>query len=58
MSGFWRRALHHPSFAAGGLLTALLAAAALLSLVWSPYPPAEIDIPNKLQGPSAARRLR
>ena len=57
MSGFWRRALHHPSFAAGGLLTALLAAAALLSLVWSPYPPAEIDIPNKLQGPSAANWL-
>ncbi|MBK6789831.1 MAG: ABC transporter permease [Rubrivivax sp.] len=57
MSGFWRRALHHPSFAAGGLLTALLAAAALLSLVWSPYPPAEIDIPNKLQGPSAAHWL-
>ena len=57
MTGFWRRALHHPSFAAGGLLTALLAAAALLSLVWSPYPPAEIDIPNKLQGPSAAHWL-
>jgi len=57
MTGFWRRALHHRSFAAGGLLTALLAAAALLSLVWSPYPPAEIDIPNKLQGPSAAHWL-
>jgi peptide/nickel transport system permease protein len=57
MTGFWRRALRHPSFAAGGLLTALLAAAALLSLVWAPYPPAEIDIPNKLQGPSAAHWL-
>jgi peptide/nickel transport system permease protein len=57
MTGFWLRALRHPSFAAGGLLTALLAAAALLSLVWSPYPPAEIDIPNKLQGPSAAHWL-
>ena len=57
MTGFWRRALRHPSFAAGGLLTALLAAAALLSLFWSPYPPAEIDIPNKLQGPSAAHWL-
>jgi peptide/nickel transport system permease protein len=57
MTGFWLRALRHPSFAAGGLLTALLAAAALLSLFWSPYPPAEIDIPNKLQGPSAAHWL-
>jgi peptide/nickel transport system permease protein len=57
MTGFWRRALRHPSFAVGGLLTALLAAAALLSLVWSPYPPAEIDIPNKLQAPSAAHWL-
>jgi len=57
MKGFWQRALRHPSFAAGGLLTALLAAAALLSLFWAPYPPAEIDIPNKLQGPSAAHWL-
>jgi peptide/nickel transport system permease protein len=31
--------------------------AALLSLVWTPYPPAEIDIPAKLQGPSAAHWL-
>jgi peptide/nickel transport system permease protein len=57
MTGFWPRALRHPSFAAGGLLTALLAAAALLSLFWAPYPPAEIDIPNKLQGPSAEHWL-
>jgi peptide/nickel transport system permease protein len=38
-------------------LSALLVAMALLSLVWSPYPPADIDIPNKLQGPSAAHWL-
>jgi peptide/nickel transport system permease protein len=43
-----RRALGHPSFAAGALLVALLVAAALLSLVWSPHPPAEIDIAHKL----------
>ena len=42
-------ALRHPSFIVGAALTALLASAALLSLVWSPYPPAEIDIPAKLQ---------
>ncbi len=50
-------ALRHPSFALGALLSALLLAAALLSLVWSPYPPAEIDIPNKLAPPSAAHWL-
>jgi peptide/nickel transport system permease protein len=53
----WRRALRHPSFVAGAVLTLLLAAAALLSLVWSPYPPTDIDIPSKLQEPSAAHWL-
>jgi peptide/nickel transport system permease protein len=57
MQGFWHRALRHKSFAAGGVLTALLAAMALLSLVWTPYPVAEIDIPSKLQPPSAAHWL-
>ena len=57
MQGFWYRALRHKSFVAGGMLTALLAAMALLSLVWTPYPVAEIDIPSKLQPPSAAHWL-
>jgi peptide/nickel transport system permease protein len=52
--GFARRAWRHPSFAVGSLLSLCLLLAAALSLVWSPYPPAEIDIPNKLQPPSAA----
>lgn len=56
-AGFWRRAWRHPSFAVGALLTAALVLAALLSLVWSPYPPAEIDIPNKLAPPGAAHWL-
>ncbi len=51
------RALRHPSFAIGFALTALLAGAALLSLVWQPYPPADIDIPAKLQRSSAAHWL-
>ena len=55
--GFWARALRHPSFAIGGAMCAMLIAAALLSLVWSPYPPAEIDIPNKLAAPSGAHWL-
>ena len=57
LPGFWQRALRHPSFAVGGLLSALLVLAALLSLVWSPYPPAEIDIPAKLQAPGAQHWL-
>jgi peptide/nickel transport system permease protein len=54
---FWPRACRHPSFVIGGLLCALLIGAALLSLVWQPYPPADIDVPNKLRGPSAAHWL-
>jgi peptide/nickel transport system permease protein len=57
MPGLARRALRHPSFVVGGGLSAALVLAALLSLFWSPYPPAEIDIPNKLRGPSAAHWL-
>jgi peptide/nickel transport system permease protein len=51
------RAWRHPSFALGALLVALLLAAALLSLVWQPWPPADIDIANKLASPSAAHWL-
>ena len=57
MDSFWSRALRHKSFVVGGVLTLLLAAAALLSLVWTPYPYAEIDIPKKLQTPSAQHWL-
>jgi peptide/nickel transport system permease protein len=56
-SRFVWRALHHRSFVVGAALTLLLLAVAALSLVWSPYPPADIDIPHKLQGPSAAHWL-
>ena len=52
-----KAALRHPSFAIGAALSALLLVAALLSLLWSPYPPADIDIPAKLQAPSAAHWL-
>jgi peptide/nickel transport system permease protein len=54
---FQARARRHPSFVVGGVLVALLLAAAALSLVWSPYPPAEIDVPNKFAPPSAAHWL-
>jgi peptide/nickel transport system permease protein len=51
------QALRHRSFLVGGLLVALLLCACTLSLFWSPWPPADIDIPNKLAPPSAAHWL-
>ena len=56
-TALWQRALRHKSFFVGALLTLALAAAAALSLLWTPYPVAEIDIPHKLQAPSAAHWL-
>jgi peptide/nickel transport system permease protein len=50
----FKRALRHPSFVLGALLMLMLLAMAALSLVWSPWPPAELDIPNKL-APSSAQ---
>jgi peptide/nickel transport system permease protein len=52
-----RRAWRHRSFAVGAVLTLLLVSAALLSLVWTPWSPYEIDVPGKLQGPSLAHWL-
>ena len=54
---FWRRALRHRSFVAGGLLTLLVISAALLSLVWTPWPAYEIDMAHKLNPPSSAHWL-
>jgi peptide/nickel transport system permease protein len=52
-----RRAWRHPSFAIGAVLTLLLLSAAILSWFWTPWPPYDIDVPNKLQGPSATHWL-
>jgi peptide/nickel transport system permease protein len=52
-AGFAARAFRHPSFVIGFVLSLLLLLSTLVSLVWTPYPPAEIDIPSKLQGASA-----
>ena len=56
-SGWTRRATRHAGFMVGAALTALLLFVAALSLVWQPWPPTEIDIPSKLQPPSAAHWL-
>ena len=57
MHDFWPRAWQHKSFVVGTLLTVLLLALAVLSLAWTPYPPADIDIPNKLARPNASHWL-
>ena len=54
---FLQRALRHKSFALGGVLVLLLIATAIGSFVWTPYPAAELDIPSKLQLPSATHWL-
>ena len=57
MKAFLRRALRHKSMLVGGLLVALLLLTATLSFIWTPYPAADIDIPNKLALPSATHWL-
>ena len=51
------RALRHPSFVLGAILSLALLAAALLSLVWTPWSPYDMDLANKLQPPSTAHWL-
>lgn len=45
------------SLTLGAALTGALALVAILSFVWTPYPPAAIDIPHKLASPSFAHGL-
>lgn len=46
-----QRAFQHRSFAMGAVLTGLVVFAALLSLIWTPWSPYDIDVANKLKGP-------
>jgi peptide/nickel transport system permease protein len=50
-AGFWKRAARHPSFVLGAVLSLLLAAAALLSLAWTPHDPYDVDMASKLLPP-------
>ncbi len=49
-----RSAFRSRSFLLGFALTNIFVAAALISLVWTPYSVAELSIATKLKGPSAA----
>ncbi|MGO8918349.1 MAG: ABC transporter permease [Stellaceae bacterium] len=52
-AGFPARASGTPGIAVGGALTLALLLTAALSLVWTPLSPYLIDVPHKLQLPSA-----
>jgi peptide/nickel transport system permease protein len=49
----WR----HASLRVGALLVTMVVGLALLSYVWTPHSPTELDIPHKLQAPSASHWL-
>ena len=55
--GWLHRALRHRSFVIGAVLSLLLILAALLSFVWTPWSPYEMDLANKLASPSAKHWL-
>ncbi len=57
MTSLRQRALRHPSFAIGLVLTSLLVAVAALSLVWTPHSPYEIDMALRLRAPDASHWL-
>jgi len=57
MTPLRQRALRHPSFAIGLVLTTLLVAVAALSLVWTPHSPYEIDMALRLRAPDASHWL-
>jgi peptide/nickel transport system permease protein len=46
-----------PTLIVGGVISALFVAAALVSLVWTPYDVTSFDIDQRLHGPSAAHWL-
>jgi peptide/nickel transport system permease protein len=55
--GLGFRALRHPSFVIGLVLTALVAGAALLSLAWTPHDPYDVEMSLRLRAPDATHWL-
>ena len=45
--GFWQRALRHPGFLIGGVLSLLLLLTAALSYLWTPYSVYDVDMDAK-----------
>ena len=57
MSRRWRRALRHPNFAAGLVITGAIVGTALCSLVYTPRDPLQMEIAARLQPPSIAHQM-
>jgi peptide/nickel transport system permease protein len=55
--GFWKRARGHRSFVIGAVLSVLLALAALLSFLWTPYSPYVVDMAAKMLPPDSRHWL-
>jgi peptide/nickel transport system permease protein len=55
--GFWQRARRNPSFMIGLVLSILLALAAGLSFVWTPFDPYNVDMALKLRPPDGTHWL-
>jgi len=57
MSRRWRRALRHRAFGLGLLITALIVATAVCSLVYTPRDPLRMEVSARLQAPSAVHPM-
>ena len=57
LSEIWRNSLHHRSFVIGLILSFIMLFTGLLSLFWTPFPVELLDIPHKLESPSAKHWL-
>ncbi|MED6340097.1 MAG: ABC transporter permease [SAR324 cluster bacterium] len=57
LSEFWKNSLHHRSFVIGLILSFIMLFTGLLSLFWTPFPVELLDIPHKLESPSAKHWL-
>ena len=57
MSRRWRRAIHHPAFAVGLVLTLAIVGTAICSLVYTPSDPLRMELASRLQAPSAAHLM-
>jgi len=52
-----RRTWRHANLRVGAVLVAIVVGLALLSYLWTPHSPTELDIPHKLQPPSVSHWL-
>ena len=57
MSRRWRRAIRHPAFAVGLVLTLAIVGTAICSLVYTPRDPLRMELASRLQAPSAAHLM-